>query len=56
MNVIEAKEQRDMDAAEGGVTWKAASEARSSAAEADPSGEFGFGFNRKASLEETLGA
>ena len=43
MNLIEAKEQREMDAAESEVTWTAASEARISKAETGPSGESGFG-------------
>ena len=52
MNVILAKEQREMDVVEGDA-WKAATEARSSEAKMGPSGEFGFGVNRKDSLEET---
>ena len=42
-----------MDAAEGGITWKAASVARSSTAEMGPSGEPGIGVNRKDLSEET---
>ena len=53
MNLIEAKEQREMDAAESDVTWTAASEARISKAETGPSGESGFGVNRKDSQKET---
>ena len=43
----------EVDAAEGGVTWEAASVALSSEAEIGPSGESGFGFNPKDLLEET---
>ena len=46
MNLIEAKEQKDIDAAEDGVIW-AASEARSSKAERGLSGISGVGVNRK---------
>ena len=53
MSAIEAKEHREVDAAEGGVTWKAVSEAHSSKAEVGPSGESRFGVNRKDPLEET---
>ena len=48
---IEAKETREMDAAGGGVTGKAAFGAPSSKAEIGPSGESGVGVNRKGSVE-----
>ena len=47
---IEVKEQRETDAAGGGVTCKAASGAQSSEAEIEPSCESGVGVNRKGSL------
>ena len=53
MNVMEAKGQRKMNAADGD-TWNVASVARSSEAEiGHSSGESGFDTNRKDLLEET---
>ena len=51
---IEAKEPRETDAAGVGVNWKAASEALSSEADINPSGESGVGVNRKGSLETRM--
>ena len=53
MSAILAKEQRDMEVAEGDVTWKAASVAQSIEAGQGTSGKSEFDVNRKDLLEGT---
>ena len=53
MNLIFAQEQKQIGAAEGGVTRDAASVAQSSKAEIGPSSESGSDVNRKDLVEET---
>ena len=48
---IDAKEQRETDAAKNSVTWKAESGAQSSTAEMGFSGECGVGVNQKGLVE-----